>query len=242
MTPFSKWSLVSLGKVSYLDIKAKDRRDRHYNVEIQVKVPENWPRRALYYASRLYTSQLKKGHDYEELRRTMSISILDSNLFGQEKGLHNVYKFRNNEDFTVLDDELIEMHFIELEKFDKTKPRQLLTRFEKWLHVLRFGERYGNGDIILDEALGSEEEIKRAIEEMCNVNEDEQARQLIEAREKWRLDYNSEISAAKRAVRLDVARKLLPILDDSRIAESTGLSLEQVKELRREAFDPEELG
>jgi hypothetical protein len=37
---------------------------------------------------------------------------------------------------------LLEYHFVELSKFDKDKPSMLRNKFEKWLHILKFGDYY----------------------------------------------------------------------------------------------------
>ena len=219
-------------KTTYLDLKAKDRSNRHYNIEMQVDVPKSWPKRALYYASKLYTSQLEEGEKFPKLRKTLSISLLKGNLFQETKKLHNIYRFRNDDDGSLLGDELIDLHFLELSKFDKEKPRALSTRFEKWLHIFRFGEMYKDGAILLNESLCSEEGIKEAVQAMCNANKDKRARMLIEGHEKWKLMHESDIEEARIEVKLSIAKKLKANgVDLETIQKVTDLSKEEIEEL-----------
>jgi hypothetical protein len=46
-----------------------------------------------------------------------------------------------------------ELHFVEMTKFKIEKPHSLRTRFEKWLHVLKFGDILYSVDKELTEEL-----------------------------------------------------------------------------------------
>ena len=79
-------------KLSILDIKATDEKGRHYNIEMQITDQMFYNQRALYYWSKLYTSQLKQGDSFDALRKTIGINILNFNYFDDEPGYHNVFK------------------------------------------------------------------------------------------------------------------------------------------------------
>ena len=65
-----------------LDLKARDEAGKQYNVEVQLRPGlVDYVKRSLFYAAKLYCGQLQTGHDYDLLRRTVSISILDFELF-----------------------------------------------------------------------------------------------------------------------------------------------------------------
>jgi predicted transposase/invertase (TIGR01784 family) len=193
-------------KPSILDVKAKDGRGQRYNVEMQVDVPRFWHKRAFYYAASLYTAQIGESELYSKLNRTISISILDGIFFHEYKELHNCYEFRNIRTGDSLSD-LVELHFLELKKFDKDKPRRLSTRFEKWLHTLKFGTMYKEADMALPEELQNEEGISEVLELMRYGNSSEEIRQIMESRAAYRRDVFSEIEDAKDIVR-EEERKL----------------------------------
>ncbi|PCJ16634.1 MAG: transposase, partial [Candidatus Cloacimonadota bacterium] len=118
LNPFNDKEFLD-DKVSIVDIKAEDTNGFFYNIEMQIQVPAYWSKRALYYASKLYTSQLDRGSNYQKLKKTISISILNQPIFKETEEIHNIYTFCNKKTFKELDSNLIEMHFIELSKFNK---------------------------------------------------------------------------------------------------------------------------
>ncbi len=182
-------------KLSIVDVKAVDGRKRRYNIEIQVN-PQAWfiPR-ALYYLGKLYTDQISEGEAFSSLNKATSISILEFTLFPNNPELQNMFRFKNARTHEELTDAL-EVHFLELPKFGKEKPRQLRTPFERWLHILKFGTRYGI-DRQLPAELSNEEGVDMAIAELQKVNSDREMRQLIEAREKARHDEATRFADAE---------------------------------------------
>ncbi|MCE7874843.1 hypothetical protein DYH09_31365, partial [bacterium CPR1] len=89
------------------------------------------------------------------------------------------------------------LHYIELSKFKQAKPRRLRTPFEKWLHVLRFGELYQTGLEDVPETLKKEEGIERTLEAMRRAYASDEVRELIELREKARHDWASQLERAE---------------------------------------------
>nr|HPG59204.1 Rpn family recombination-promoting nuclease/putative transposase [Candidatus Wallbacteria bacterium] len=170
-------------KFSIVDVKAKDEAGTLYTIEVQVLSHSMFVERALYYLSKLYSGQIKEGEKYSELRKTIGISIIDFELFDKEKEIHNIYKMLNLKSLEELTD-TFELHFVELAKFKIDKPRLLQTRFEKWLHVLKFGDALYGGSQFLPDELKNEEGIIMAFEEMKKVNSDSTMRDIIEARAK----------------------------------------------------------
>jgi predicted transposase/invertase (TIGR01784 family) len=137
----------------------------------------------MYYLSRLYSSQVKDGEKYTQLRKTIGISIIDFDLLAAETRIHNCYKLLNTVSKNELTD-LFELNFVELTKFKLDKPRALQTKFEKWLHVIKFGDAlYGDGRALPEELI-NEEGITMAFEELNKVNADPVMRDILEARAK----------------------------------------------------------
>jgi len=108
------------GKMSILDIKAKEKTGRWINVEMQIGDDLYFDKRAIYYWSKLVTEQLSEGHMYKELQKTISINILGFNFVPDDSVYHNCYKIMNTR--TREDDKLhdiFELYYIELKKFKK---------------------------------------------------------------------------------------------------------------------------
>ena len=234
-------------KDSVLDLHVRDNRNRRYNVEMQVKAPEEYPKRALYYASKLYGSQLVRGKKYKALRKTVSITILKNNYFDCEE-LHNLYRFRNERDGSLLSDDLIEMHFFEVGKFNEIR-QEKLSDYEAWLFIFHYGERILSGDIVLSDRLLSVPGIKEAVEIMRFANEDEATRLLLMSREKYRRDqealqdarWQEGLEEGRQEEKLEIARKMktdgFPV---EVIQKMTGLTAEEIAKLdtKVEAQEP----
>lgn len=184
-------------KTSVLDVKAEDSAGKRYNIEMQVKAEDCYIQRVLYYHDRLFTSQLTESESFGKLEKTMSISILNHILLRNESDLHNIYRYGNIKSGRLLSD-IKEIHFIELPRFKKDKPKQLMTKFEKWLYVLKFGEHYADDPDRLPDVLKVEEEIVMAIRKMGEASGDEVVRELMESREKARHIEATRLEAAEK--------------------------------------------
>ena len=120
------------GKMSILDIKAKSESGRWFNVEMQISEDYNFDKRAIYYWAKLVTEQLSEGKMYKELKKTISINILDFNFIPNTQEVHNCYKIINTA--TGKDDKLhdiFELHYVELKKFTK-QTNQVTSALDRW--------------------------------------------------------------------------------------------------------------
>jgi len=179
-------------RLSVLDIKAKDEQGRQYNIEMQITDEVYYNQRALYYWSKLYTSQLKKGDLFEYLKKTISINVLNFNYFSDESDYHHVFHILNTKTHKRYFEDL-ELHFIELDKFDKNLS-QLKTTLDRWTTFLSKASGYDAHNLPME--LKIEPEIGKAImalECMYLTNEE---RELYEGQLKWLRD---EAAAIKKA-------------------------------------------
>jgi predicted transposase/invertase (TIGR01784 family) len=185
-------------KLLVLDIKAKDTQNRLYNIEVQINPPQNYVHRAILYLSKLFVEQIGKGEDYIKLPRTIGISIIDSGIiFKNTEELHNIFRFKNTRTNLELTN-LLELDFIELDKFKKDKPFELSTRLEKWLFLLKFAEYYKDIKEKIPQELQEEEGIPMAIESYQRVLSDQQLWIKIVERDIARMDRNTFIAEAKQ--------------------------------------------
>lgn len=138
---FPDWNT---GKVSILDLKAKDNTGKTYIIEMQIAKVEGFDKRILYYASKSYSSQISRGDEYEKLMPTFFIGILDfvatenTNYMSR----HIVKDVETGEHF-IKD---IEFNFIELPKFNK-KQEELSSIIDQWVYFIKNAE---NIDVIPD--------------------------------------------------------------------------------------------
>ena len=125
---------IAILKETILDIRAIDNRGITFIVEMQIKDTKSFGKRAIYYTSKAYTSQIKTGEDYPKLNQVIFIGILDFNSFEGDSYLTR-HLILNRE---TLKQELtdLEFNFIELPKFNK-REEELETIIEKWLYFLK---------------------------------------------------------------------------------------------------------
>ena len=124
-------------KTSVVDVKVCDGEDRCYTIEVQVCREKFFIPRTVYYLAKLYSEQLLGDENYFGLRPATGISILDFDLFENCEEMHNIFEFRNQNSSLNLP-ETMTLHYIELSKFSRHKPRHLCSPFKKWLQILKF--------------------------------------------------------------------------------------------------------
>lgn len=221
------------GKMSILDIKAVDEKGKWYDIEIQVAPQSFYDKRALYYWGKVYTNQLLEKGRYGELNKTIGINVLDFNYL-QGSEYHNIYKLYNTKTGKEFSD-LLELHFIELSKFDK-KLEELRTGLDRWVAFLNNAHQYSRTRI--PKELDEDKNIKKAIEVLDIMYLDEDERELYENDLKASLNKLEELHTAreegKKEEKLEIAKNLLDILDDKTISIKTGLSIEEVSKLRKQ--------
>ena len=103
-------------KLSIFDIKARDGSGRWYNIEMQMAAFEFYPKRVLYYWSRLYHQQLKEGIHYRELRPAISISFVNGILL-PGSSYHQEFGLVSRHDSGIVFCSDLSIHLIELPKF-----------------------------------------------------------------------------------------------------------------------------
>ena len=216
-------------KYSRLDVKATTSNKEIINIEIQLKNENNMIKRSLYYLSKMYEEQLGEGENYSKLCRTVCINILNFKYLNTNK-FHTGYRFKeieNNEELT----DVMEIHFIEIPKLDEdSNEKDMLVA---WTEFLKNPESEKVRGLEL-----SIKEIREAKDELIRMSNNDEERALYEMRANALRDKISSLSSAKeegeKKKAIEIAENLLDILDDETIAIKTGLSIEKVKELRKD--------
>ena len=158
-------------------------------------------KRSLYYLSRMYTNQLSEGENYRELPRTVAINILRFNYL-KEKNFHNAYRFKNIKNDNELTD-IMEIHFIELPKFNENKEGKELVKSLKeydknnidMLKAWTLFLKKPTNEYIL-EIEDNINELKEAKKELTIISADEKNRELYEMR---RASLHDRVSALESA-------------------------------------------
>ncbi|MGL5749312.1 MAG: Rpn family recombination-promoting nuclease/putative transposase [Paraclostridium sp.] len=217
-------------KYSRLDIKATTNNKEHINIEIQVKNEYNMVKRSMYYWSKMYEGQIIEGDDYDKLARTVCINILDFKCLKNDR-FHNFYRLKEVETNEELTD-IQELHFIELPKYKGvSEDEDISNMLEVWTTFIKNPESK-----VIERLETSKEEIKDAKYELLRISASSKERELYERRKESLLNKVSALKNAEekgeRNKTVEIARNLLDILDNETISLKTGLSVDEVQELR----------
>ena len=186
-------------KLGILDMRVCLKSGQQINMEMQVKKFDFWNERTLFYLSKMFAEQLRKGGSYEKLKKCVQVSILDFILYPEDKRSYRTVHFRDDEDGRIYNDKM-ELQILELKKL----PEELQTGEDivKWMRFFNGKSRkefedMAQADIYMGEAY---EALKR-------LSADEKKRLEYEAREKALRDYNCQINCAEKRGREEGRRE-----------------------------------
>ena len=226
-------------KDSSLDVKAQLADGTLIIIEMQVLNVESFGKRVLYNAAKTYASQLQKGQGYRMLKPVIALTITDFEMFENSDRLISRFVYKETTTNIEYTDNNIELVFVELPKFTK-KLSQVESLTDKWIYFMKYARAITDIPPVMD----SVPEIHKAfgIADQVNLTVDELAD--MERREMFIYDQQGAIiKAVKEAVEdavqealqqkeLAIARQLLDRLDDATIAQITGLTVQNVQNLR----------
>jgi predicted transposase/invertase (TIGR01784 family) len=230
-------------KDSYLDVKAKLNDGSTVIIEMQVLNVESFGKRVLYNAAKTYSLQLESGQGYRFLKPVIALTITDFIMFEESQGLISRFVFKEeSENFKYKGNE-IDLIFIELPKFNK-ELEQLDTLTDKWIYFLKSAKMLESvpsnmEDIpaikrafqIANQANLSREELEEQEKKEMFIY-DQQGMMLLAEREGLERGLERGLQEGRKAKAIEIARQLLNILDDETISQTTGLTLEEIQNLR----------
>jgi predicted transposase/invertase (TIGR01784 family) len=182
------------GKVSILDVLARDDLERLFHLEMQQLRPPAFRKRLLYYWSRGYSSQMTEGQRYELLQPCYSICFLNATLFDDDDFYHHTFRVRDDEHGILLCPDL-EMHVIELSKFN-VPVEQVKTQLERWCYFFKHGASL---DLASLPATLDDPVIRKAVEVLVAISQNERERQWALERQRAERDAANILETAQVA-------------------------------------------
>lgn len=242
-------SRVQYLKDSYLDVKARLAGGATVIIEMQVLNIESFAKRVVYNAAKTYSNQLIRGEGYFKLKPVIALTVTDLEMFDNDREVISHFVFKEKERLFDYVDPEIELIFIELPKFNK-KLDELENLTDKWVYFMKNAPSLE----VVPQTMETVSEIQQAfaIADETNLNAEEL--KDLESRERYIQDQQGvllkgiEEGLAKgreegrkeglalgmREKALSIARQLLNVLDNQTISQTTGLSVEDVQNLREE--------
>lgn len=224
-------------KTAILDVRAKTEDGTQIDIEVQLTNQHNMDKRTLFYWGKLFNENISKGEDYRNLKKVITINILDFDYIDLEK-FHTKFHLWEDEAKEYMLTDLVEIHFIELPKFNRLEEKNLKEdKLQRWL-------TFFNKDISderLRELMKMDNDIKKAEERLEYLSSDKETIEIYKAREKSLHERANMINGAKEeglkeGVKQGIektAKNLLLIgMDLEIISKATGLAIEEIEKLK----------
>ena len=177
------------GKYGILDVRVRMKNGSQRDLEMQVAPFEFWNNRVIFYLSKMYAEQVKEGDKYKNLKPCIQVSILNFNLFHEDRTCFREIAFcdlTTKQKYT----DLLEIYVLELKKLPPEQKEEPL--IIKWMRFLAAESRED-----FEKMAGEDNYINEAYEVLQKLSADERKRLEYEARQKAIRDYDSQMSSSR---------------------------------------------
>jgi len=222
-----------LDRKAIFDLYCENDKGEKFIVELQRAEQEFFKERSIFYASRAIEEQFKRGKWDYNWQAVYSIAIMDFEFSGMaHKNVKSdviLYDYENQQKFS----DKLRFIYLEMPKFNKSED-ELETNFDNWLYILK--------NISELEAVPNRLQ-KILFEKVFNLAEvnnfsSQDRKQYEESLKEYRDYYNTIETAEKKAKqeeKINIAKNLLKNkVDFQTISSSTGLSIEQIEEIKND--------
>jgi len=230
-------------KDTYLDVKAKLDDGTLVIIEILVLNVQYSGNRVLYNAATTYAFQLQRGEGYRMLKPLIALTITDFEMFRNSPNLISRFVYKEVKRNLNYPENAMNLVFVELPKFHK-EASKLETLTDKWIYFMKYARSLSE----VPETMNSVPEIHKAFDLANEARLSREEVETLERREQFIHDQQGAIIKAfeearqagiqearqerKREETLAIAQKLLSQLDNAMISQATGLTVEDVQNLR----------
>jgi predicted transposase/invertase (TIGR01784 family) len=231
-------------KFGVLDVQIRTKNGKKIDVEVQIADTPCIKERITGYTGKMLASQLHAGDSYEEIKKVISVVLLDYDLIKDSDSFRNKYMLYDIETKSLFTD-VFEIHTFEIKKLpERPEPGEKNEKQFLWLSLIG-----ADGEEEIEMLATKDPVMKKAVGVLRKLSADERTRLLYESREKARRDELARLHGAEAKGRIEgeakgrtegeakgraeVARALLaenvPI---EVIQKTTGLSEDELENLR----------
>lgn len=216
-------------KLGIVDVLARTLNGEQINIEIQLVNQYNMDKRTLFYWSKIYSRQLSESQPFKELKKTITVNILDFNYIGLEK-YHNVFHLWEDSEKDYMLTDVMEIHFIELTKFKKVQP-DYQKPLDRWLLFIEDSPKE-----VIDMVMKKEPAIEKAEKVLEYLGTNEEIIRYYDLREKQIHDEITRITGAKEEGKIEgkieIVKKMHSSgMDIEAISNFTEISIIELKEI-----------
>ncbi|MBB3698833.1 Rpn family recombination-promoting nuclease/putative transposase [Flammeovirga yaeyamensis] len=211
------------------DLYCENELGEKFIVELQRAEQTHFKDRTIYYSSFPIQEQAKKGKGWDyELKAVYVISIMDFIFDENDEDFHHIVELKNQKNKVFYDK--LKFVYLELPKFRKQE-NELKSNFDKWLYLLNNITTFEQMPTVLKEHIFRK--VLKIAEYTALPKQDQEI--YDEDLKRFRdyintLDTRERRGAQKKAI--ETAKKILKMgLSIEQVAEATGLSIDEVKQL-----------
>lgn len=242
--PANQPEIIMIDKPTAVDVRCKDETGKTYIIEMQSISQKAYAARSQYYTALTFSRQLKKGEKFDALQPVIFVGVLEFNLFNNPHFIshHGIVDLETRERSM----HHLEFHFLELPKFHKHL-KGLGSDIDKWAFLLknaddletipnelRNPEPVEDALVLLEEGMWTEAEL---------IARDRYLDMLrsIPGPQEWELEkmrnegLQQGIQEGQKTAKLEVAKSLLALMPVEQIAQATGLSIQDIEQLKQES-------
>ena len=222
-----------------LDLRIKLDNGTSVNIEMQSADKKSFKERILFYLSRLYSSDLEKGNDYQTLYPVYSLIFTDFTMFKELRNYYSVFLLKCEEQPEVVFSRHLGIILVELKKFKEKSVCHLIDKKNLWSYIIKSSKDLTDKDISVIETRG--DEMKEAVQRLKMLSQEKSMRIIEEAREKARRDRVAEIAfgeekglqkGMKQGVKQVALNLLKKNIDVNIIEKTTGLTKIEIEKLK----------
>ena len=239
---------ISTNKQIVMDLRVQLNTGEKINVEMQSVLKKGFLNRVLFYWAKLWTEHLRKAEDYHHLCPAYSLIFTDFAVFEPKTDRYKTtdtsniitsFSLRSDKQPHFMLNNQLKIVFVELSKFNTSSDNINLPNLfdfqQLWCYILKQSKNISPREYEILSNKG--EEMKRAMEHLQDLSQDEEVRRWEEAREKFIRDQRAEkayafdegLEKGLQKVALNMIQKKW---DVAIISEVTGLSEKMIKNLQ----------
>ena len=239
------------GKSSRLDISATDDNGIKYDIEMQCRKTKDIINRTLFYASKLHAKDLKENEDYNK-SRVISIWIFAENITDRHEPISEAlmtFQPYKEDTYGIMSNNL-RIIYLELNKYI-VSDENIKYKLSKWVDFLK-------DPINLNKETVEDKDIDKARKTLEYISTSKEERIIIEKIVEGRNDFYSANTIAREEGKeegielglkegldkglkegeknksIEIAKNMLKLnVDVNIISQSTGLSVEEIKDLKK---------
>ena len=230
-------------KLGILDLEIDVNNNEKVDVEIQLVDKKNFVQRLLFYFSKLYQSQIKKGSNYMDAKRVVLIAIIDYpfDLTESIEEMETIWQIMEKTHRNLVLTNYFELHILELEKVRNTYLKDKNNEKAQWMLFLD-----DPNSMEVQEIMEDNKEIKEATVVVRKMSEDEKMQRLANLREKAIMDEKAIYEAGidkgiKQGIEQGIEQRDTEIVKNmlsanmpiEQISKLTGIDIEKIKSIAK---------